>query len=135
MQLITFSVSFSCHDVDSCDGKVRHSSERTKSADMGCRFACMSLFYTEHCPTEIMCVFEAAGKCKPLNPDGCIFFSIVTLVAELGGVLKPAVRTGRKMTRRYRKLQYSGCLYLKTKPNKQTKNQTKVLSNTHLQMY
>lgn len=94
----TFSLSFSCYDMDSWNGKARHSSKKIKSTGVGCRFACMSLSSTEHYPMEIMCVFETESKCKPLNPDTCIFFffSFVTLVAELSDVLKGAFRTGSK---------------------------------------
>ncbi|KAK2531941.1 hypothetical protein Q9233_005601 [Columba guinea] len=54
--------SCDCYDMDSWNGKARHSSKKIKSTGVGCRFACMSLSYTEHYPMEIMCVFETESK-------------------------------------------------------------------------
>ncbi|KAK2545025.1 Psen2 [Columba livia] len=53
---------FLCYDMDSWNGKARHSSKKIKSTGVGCRFACMSLSSTEHYPMEIMCVFETESK-------------------------------------------------------------------------
>lgn len=117
---VDYFVSSSCYDVDSWNGKARHSSKRTKSADMGCRFVCMSLFHTEHCPTEIMNMFETESKHKPPNPNGCIFLSVL-LLAELSDVYKPAVRTCSKGSLQCRKLQYSGHFYLKNQPSNKSK--------------
>lgn len=117
-----YFLSSSCYDVDSWNGKARHSSKRNKSADMGCRFVCMSPFHTEHCPTEIMNMFETEGKHKAPNPDGCIFFQCYLQNSVMFRNL--LLGLAAKMTRQSRKLHYSGHFSLK-KPNKTT-NQTEV---------
>lgn len=105
-----YFLSSSCYDVDSWNGKARHSSKRTKSADMGCRFVCMSLSHTERCPTEIVNMFETEHR--PPNPDGWIFFHCCYLQNSVM-FINLLLGLEAKMDRQCRKLQYSGHFYLK----------------------
>lgn len=131
MQLIYF-LSSSCYDVDSWNGKARHSVKRTKSADMGCRFVCMSLSHTEYCPTKIMNMLETECKHNPPVPDGWNFFSLL-LLAKLSDVHKPAV-SSKDWQQRWTDTVGSSSIQATfiLKNPKQTTNQTEVLFNSHL---